>query len=251
MCYIGIIPTTKKIDNNHPYDYYYKFINDYITRLDENGACAIGILLNDTKINYDSLKICDAFLFPGGNKIERYHYEIIEYAINNHKPILGICLGMQAISSYLLLYNEATKNKINPTIDNLFLIRNNLKKKNINILEKIKTNYHGGDLSNGKLEENLENIYKSKHDITINKKSELYKIYKKKKISVISMHQYKVNSKIKLAKVSSKSSDNTVESIEYLDNHNWIVGVQFHPELLNDPIWNYFVNIVKQKKSLI
>ncbi len=57
------------------------------------------------------LKLCDGFLLPGGSNIYQYDYNILEYAIKNNKPILGICLGMQVMATYkgnnlVLSYNH-------------------------------------------------------------------------------------------------------------------------------------------------
>ena len=105
---IGILPSIQFSKNNNPYEDVYKFINNYGKRIIECGATPIGILLEDGNCNKDILDVCDGFLFPGGDRIEKAHYEIIGYAIKNNKPILGICLGMQAMACYSILKEYAT-----------------------------------------------------------------------------------------------------------------------------------------------
>ena len=52
-------------------------------------------------------------------------------------------------------------------------------------------------------------------------------------------------------KVTAVSNDNIIEAIEYIDDNNFILGVQFHPEDLNntEALYNYFIEeIIKRKK---
>lgn len=46
------------------------------------------------------LDFCNGFLLPGGDDPTDRDFQIIKYAIKNDKPILGICLGMQAMAIY-------------------------------------------------------------------------------------------------------------------------------------------------------
>ena len=43
---------------------------------------------------------CDGFIIQGGKNIEDWFYDVIEYAIKDNKPILGICLGCQVLGTY-------------------------------------------------------------------------------------------------------------------------------------------------------
>lgn len=45
------------------------------------------------------LKLCDGFLLPGGENPFTYDYQVIEYANFYDLPILGICMGMQAMAN--------------------------------------------------------------------------------------------------------------------------------------------------------
>ena len=97
-----------------------EFVNeDYIKLLDKYGFTPIFLSSTTSKLE-DYLEICDCFLIPGGDDIDAEYYQqenhkkniladpkidsldmkVIDYAINNNKPILGICRGLQIINIY-------------------------------------------------------------------------------------------------------------------------------------------------------
>ena len=112
---IGIVPACKRNDEN-PYEYRYSFINNYSKKILKNNALPIGILLNDCKMDEDILNICDGFLFPGGNRLEKFHLEILIHAIKYNKPVLGICLGMQVMVYYDILKKYIDELNMNPKL---------------------------------------------------------------------------------------------------------------------------------------
>lgn len=69
------------------------------------------------------LDMCDGILVPGGIKLFEYDRFICEYAINNDIPILGICLGMQAMAAADCMPEKIINlidNGVNHKTDNLF-----------------------------------------------------------------------------------------------------------------------------------
>lgn len=79
------------------------------------------------------LNLCEGIILPGGENAFKYDYYIIDYCINNDLPVLGICLGMQAMCEYssdkkiTKVYNHyLTNHKI--TIDHKSHIYNIFKK---------------------------------------------------------------------------------------------------------------------------
>lgn len=88
------------------------------------------------------------------------------------------------------------------------------------------------------------------HIINIEKNSIMYKIFGPT-LKVNSRHSFAVK-KVNLPfKVTSISEDNIIESIEYIDNNNFILGVQFHPEDLDNTenLYNYFLKEVLKRKK--
>lgn len=239
---IGILPTVYYDINNNPFSNYYAFFNNY-TKMFDDEVLLVGILLKNGTLDDDILNLCDGFLLPGGKDPNTYHYLIIDHALKYNKPVLGICLGMQAISTYFYLL-EKFKN-----IGSIISWSNN----NINqeelLLEYINSIDHGSNLIDNK-NPTIEEITNSNHDITITDKlSIIYDIYKKSKLNVITMHKYKIKHISKYIKVTSVSDDNVIESIEYINNNYFILGVQYHPEFGDKEIFKYFVNQTKKRKD--
>ena len=107
--------------------------------------------LEEKEILTSQLKMCDGILMPGGYKVFSHDFFILDYAINNDIPILGICLGMQAMANYNQNY----------------------------LTEQIESNSHF-DVSGNYV-----------HNVKINTNSKLHSIIGKDNITVNSMHRYK------------------------------------------------------------
>ena len=145
------------------------------------------------------LSLCDGFILPGGDTWYRFDEVVIDYAIRRDKPLLAICLGMQALSKVLsgekrIAYDNTIKNNTS-----------------INHLEPSKTYVHS---------------------VIIDKNSKLYSIIGEEKIWVNSRHSYHVP-KIADDLICARSSDGLIEGVE-LKDRNFILGVQWHPESLID-----------------
>lgn len=177
-----------------------------------NNKCEfIGILNYDNGlINTNILSICDGLIFQGGSDIHPYHFQILDYAIKNNIPVLGICMGHQIIG----LYSQNTTDE----------------------QELIKIENHDDK--------------QKKHKIKILPNTNLYKIFGPELI-VNTRHKEAIKKINKPFKISALSEDNVIEGIEYIDDNHFVIGVQFHPEDLENTenLYNYFLKeILKRKK---
>ena len=216
---IGIIPTFNLHDiDNDPYQDRASFVTMYIEKIKACGGIPIGILDKDVKEYAD---ICDAYLWPGGVKIRHEFYYLLDDAIKNHKKVLGICLGMQSINTYFNII-EDSKNLENLNYTEIY--------KHYKISNPYLKRLEDDSFHRKLVTKNIDTINNAKHKIDIKKNSILYDIYKSDQIDVVSLHSSVVNRTTKDIKISAMCGD-VVEGVEYKD---FILGVQFHPEILLD-----------------
>lgn len=223
---IGIIPTFNLTSDNNPYNDKASFVRMYSQKIKESGGIPIGILENVQLYT----NICDGYVWPGGKKILKEYIPVIEDAIKNKKPILGVCLGAQTLSNYFTILEDRLAYP-DKNYDEVYDIN-----KNINpYFKKV------GDCST--ISHNIKNevkaidssiINQSRHKIKIDKESLLYEIFKKEEIDVVSLHNMAINRTSRNVLVSAKSEDNIIEAIEYKGKGSLVLGVQFHPEIEND-----------------
>ena len=88
--------------------------------------------------------------------------------------------------------------------------------------------------------EQVNNHYMTEHKIDISKNSKLYEIYKCEEMLVNSRHKYKIKDPNGLD-ITAYSNDDVIEGIED-KTKKFLVGVQWHPEDLNDlKLFEYFI----------
>ena len=220
---VGIVPQITTKNDNIMYNDRNEFVEVYSKKIKECGATTIGLLANDNKIDEETLELCDAFLIQGGLAIKKPFYDVINYAITHNKPLLGICLGMQAIGIYSLLVNDSNKFS-REEFDHNYA---KFKEDHNGMLKKVEDSeiIHNTFINNDTYKESFHTVN------IIDKDSILYDIYRKDVISESSLHNYTIYGVGNEFKVTAVAPDNTVEAIEFKDPKYFILGLQYHPEL--------------------
>lgn len=233
---VGIVPTYNLTnEENDPYQDRASFVSMYVSKITGCGGVAIGLL---DKNVWDYLPICDAYIWPGGNKILKEFYPIIEDAMKNHKPLLGVCLGMQAITTFFNVLEDKEKF---PELS-FKEVYDKGKEENPYLGLANNVSFHSHYVTKEE-----ETINKARHEIKIKDGSTLKSIYEVDTKEVVSLHGYIVKRTPKILQVTAKTEDNVVEAVEYKD---FILGVQFHPEIEKDAtIFKWLVDKALENKK--
>lgn len=239
---IGIITKRTIEDNSRPFYDKYCFINNFPKRIKKAKAIPYGILFPDGIFEEEYLDIYDGFLLNSGSHIESYHLGLIHYAIKHNKPILGICLGHQAIGIYSYIIDKLESQNIDLTYQN---IMNYFNKHNQDEIYMKKVEGHDPEPIFY-----YDSIQKSKHNIYLKPSSHLYNIYKQDIIKEPSLHNWVLKESGTKFETVGESSEGYIEAIEYKDKNYFIVGVQYHAELeeQNDILFNKFIEETKKRK---
>ncbi len=217
---IGIVPSANLFETDDIYQDRYYFINNYPKRIAKNGGIPVGLLADDGYTFEDALERVDAILVCGGKRILPYQFQAVEHAIENNKPILGICLGMQLIHIYFTVCDEAKRRTFNGSKLELFEL---MKKEKYMFTLPVE---HHWDVH---MVRGFED--KTKHLVNIRKNTMLHSLLNRASIYGASMHNYKINNPSSRLRLSAFAADGTPEAIEY---GNKVLGVQFHPEIDDD-----------------
>lgn len=195
---------------------FYRFSNNYNKRIYDCGGIPVGILPRDGRIPDGVLDTFDAFLICGGKQMWPHHFQVVDYAVKNNKPLLGICLGMQAIHRYFKLMDEAEKRGYTGDWYDFF---QQLREEGWESLVAV-------DNHNLKLVRGHEDDMK--HLVKLESGSHIAQLAGATEIMAATMHSYCACDPSPQIKVTGYAEDGTIEAIEYGDK---IVGVQFHPEV--------------------
>ena len=200
-CIIGILATSNYMVTDDSFMDTYRFGNNYIKKIVENGAVPLLIPYVNEQVIEESLEMCDGLLLPGGTRIRPVDFEVIDYFYKRNKPILGICMGMQSIAMYSL-NNKRIIKRIDNGVDHWPV---DVKRDNVDVLI---------------------------HKDYVTKNSKLYDIFGNEEIMVNSLHHNTITEVGNDFDITIKSEDGLIEGIEYNKDDKFIIGVQFHPEIL-------------------
>ena len=75
---IGIVATSNYNLTNDTFSDTYRYGNNYIKAICDNGGIPLLIPYIDDKVCYDSLEMCDGLILPGGNKVMASALEIVD-----------------------------------------------------------------------------------------------------------------------------------------------------------------------------
>ncbi|WP_020004175.1 gamma-glutamyl-gamma-aminobutyrate hydrolase family protein [Brachyspira innocens] len=149
-----------------------------------------------------------------------FDFKLMKYAAEMNKPILGICRGIQVINVYF----GGTLIQDIPT------------QRNTNILHSQTAEYHVAT-----------------HKIQIVKDSIIYDMLGESS-EVNSFHHQAIDKLAKDFKVTATAKDGIVEAIEYKKKDSFILGVQWHPELMSaksvkmQNLFDMFVEVCRSRK---
>ena len=238
---IGIMPTFNLTNpSNEPHEDRASFVRLYVDKISSCGGIPIGLLEENVS---DYLDICDAFLWPGGTKIWPSFYKVIEHSLKTHKPILGVCMGAQAIANYFNMLDDQ-KRMPDKSLSEVYDL---MREENPYLL---KMSDDQASIHKHFLTKDKESIDKARHEIEINEKSKLYEILGTKTKNVVSIHRLCINRLPGDIVLSAKSKDGVIEGIEYFIDNNHIIGVQYHPELDDDKkIFKWLVDTALEVKN--
>ena len=212
------------LDNEEPGHYskfpWYAVRQNYLHSVEQLGAIPFP-LFHSAHSAKDIFSLIDGLVITGGNfdidpqiygkdtegsriiKNNRTNFEtvICQMCLDTNKPILGICGGEQ-------LLNVICRGTLIQDIAS----------SNANALEH----------------EQLNPRNQTSHSVNIKPKTKLFNIIKKQKIQVNSAHHQAIDRPGKELIVSAHSDDGIIEAIEH-SQHDWCIGVQWHPEFLITP----------------
>lgn len=220
-----------------------------------HGAVSLGYKLNIKRFEADKLPLeenkiaealeeCDGYLVPGGFGERGWEGKIqaASYCRKNKIPYFGICLGMQVMAVEFARYaglKEANSTEIDPQTPHPVISL---------LSEQKRVQDLGGTMRLGA------------YFCELKEGSHSLKAYKQKVISERHRHRYEFNHLYKEALeakglvIAGHLKDGNLCEIIEIEDHPWMVGVQFHPEFKSKPtvphpLFKDFVQAMIQHKE--
>jgi putative glutamine amidotransferase len=191
--------------------------DDYVSAVWEAGGLPLVLPVLREEGAASLVEIVDGLLLTGGGDVDPVLYgqdrseplvdvdprrDVIESAlvrnsIARHRPLLAICRGVQML-------NVALGGSLIPDLPN------------------------AGWASHDQEGPSAD----PKHDVAIDPDSRLGRAIGRRTVAVNSFHHQAVRMEAPSLKVVARASDGLVEAVELVDSSRWVVGVQWHPEMM-------------------
>lgn len=213
---IGVVPTARLFENDDPYQDNYVFVNSYVRRVAEAGGVPVGLLSVDGALAPGALEKCDALLLCGGRKIWPYHIQAVEHAAQTGKPLLGVCLGLQAVCAYYMIREEAEKRSLHGSAVDLF-----------SALKREKYFFTRPVAHHWDVHLTRATVDAVKHPVRIAPDSRLARILGADSTLGASMHNYRADHVPAGLRLCAQTDDGCIEGVE----NDTMLAVQFHPEV--------------------
>ena len=213
---VGVVPTARLFENDDPYQDNYVFVNSYVRRVAEAGGVPVGLLSVDGALAPGALERCDALLLCGGRKIWPYHIQAVEHAAQTGKPLLGVCLGLQAVCAYYMIREEAEKRSLHGSAVDLF-----------SALKREKYFFTRPVAHHWDVHLTRATVDAVKHPVRIAPDSRLARIRGADSTLGASMHNYRTDHVPAGLRLCAQTDDGCIEGVE----NDTMLAVQFHPEV--------------------
>ena len=196
----------------------------------------------------EDLKSCDGIVVPGGFGLRGVEGKIIAatYALENDKPYLGLCLGLQAAC-----IAAARRGGLKHAGSEEFLKDENYKKpRDFKNVIYIMPGQEGKESTGGTMR-------LGDYPAVLEKGSKVSKIYKKQKVVERHRHRYEVNQEYLLEiergglVVSGTSPDGKLVEFVESPKNKFFVATQAHPEFKSRPLHVHplFMEFIKSLKG--
>jgi putative glutamine amidotransferase len=195
------------------------------------------IVLDWEKNNFEDIKDCSSLILTGGSDIfpefyndwedgknrgdyiparDGFEFKLLDYALDNNYPVLGICRGLQLINC-----------RLNGSL--------------LNDIETIRNTNH----------RKISDTEDRMHNISIREDSLLFSITGCTSGSINSSHHQAVDRLGEGLMISAKADDGIIEAVEWLDKDNkpFFLAVQWHPERIADSAGPFSKNIIDRFKE--
>ncbi len=197
------------------------------------------------KEEWKKLETVDGVIVPGGfgNRGIEGKVKVAEYCRVNDKPYLGLCLGSQIMAMEFARNVLKIKDATSEEFDEDKKSKNHV----IHFIpEQRLIHKKGGTMRLGA------------YPAILKKGTKVAKIYKETKISERHRHRFEFNNKYRARFekkgfiIAGQSPDKNLVEVVEVENHSFMIGSQFHPELKSrpfkpHPLFQAFVEAIMKK----